>query len=303
MSGFVSRRRHAVVAVAFAVAISSSAGAAESNPPDALEKVRKELEAAKTSRVPAMQPGLALPTSALPDWTGGTTPPPSSGTAIKRAARDAKSANWLVEAMNRQPAPRVTGEAGVEQREEDASPSFGVGTAKTGTHAGTDEMRAPTSESRESKRTPGQPAAPDPFARFLGEWMTPQDYALLKSSAWNESLPRAELHGLGGASPGREVATPELSVALAAIAGTRPPGKSIAPVAPRGNPYLSPLAAPASSANALPSVPKPVASSGLSPSGAPNVSGVMPVVPAQPKAPDFTKPSDDEKYFKQLKRF
>ena len=274
-------------------------GAAESSAPQGLEKVRKELQAVKTVRDPGASPAFGLPPSALPDWQGGAAPSPPSATTLKSPVRDPKSVNWLIDGMNRQPSLRT-------QTELQARPGEGdlpLVVAERKSRARGPVEGLPLSTAAEFKPAPSLQVAPDPFARFLGEWMTPSDYALLKSPTPNESVPRESVRAAAASTRGRDGPALDLSASLAANAGAVPVKRTADAAVPRENPYLHSLVGPALATSPSLVLSRPVGNSGPRPATGPNSLETAPPVPAHPKAPDFAKPTDDEKYFKQLKRF
>ena len=134
----------------------------------------------------------------------------------------------------------------------------------------------------------------------MAGWMTPQDFALLRP-------------GLGGSAAADTAARGDPSLpALASNPGvTDFGGKNFSSsimglgsqdgvsAVPRENPFLQSFVPP--SQPVMP-VTLPALPSSLS-----GTSGAFAPPPAPPPArsvtPDFAKPSDDAKYFKQLKRF
>ncbi len=275
--------------------------AAESAAADGFEKVRKEIEATKTERAQAAPTGAGLSSAAPPDWQGPATVPPFAASPLRKAtARETNSSHWLVEAMNRtDSSPSVNGVG--DPRGRPGDDLKGLPEKNTARNTGA-EKAATGADLRELRPLAGEAAARDPFARFLGGWMTPQDYALLKPVAAGESSPRAANRDTGSGSPSFNGRTPELSTSIRTSGGAEPPKKNAAPPAPRENPYLQVLAPSAIAPGAVLAAPKPPIFSAPRPAAATNV--IQPVTTSPPpKGPDFPAAIDDEKYFKQLKRF
>lgn len=217
---------------------------------------------------------------------------PASAPKAKLPLRAAKPANWLADALEKETKPR----------DDDNRLAFGE----------TGELSRPVSATQARSelrgiRSPSEPIAWfDPLARFLGDWMTPQDYALLKP-AHRRSEPAGVEVPAGLAVASERVATqPELPFGLRGGEGSiargavpKPDGAAFR----RDNPYLQTLAnqAPANGIIAAPQKLSPTPPA----SNAPAAKGTMEIVPGIPaqKSPDFSKPTEDEKYFKQLKRF
>ncbi len=276
--------------------------AAEHAPSDGFDKVRKELEATKNTRTPAAQPAAGMSSSALPDWQGATIiPPPTSPAGRKIPGRETKPSNWLVEAMSQ--TNSSLGSSGTEENRATAVGDARLLPEKNVSRRFGSEKAAAGGDLRELKPLAGQPVASDPFARFMGGWMTPQDYALLKPVAVGESTPRDASRETGSVAPSLNARTPELSTSIRTHGVVESARKQVPSPAPRENPYLQALAAPSIASRPALAAPKPTT---ISPSRP--VAGTVSIQPAATppppaKAPDFPSATDDEKYFKQLKRF
>ena len=275
--------------------------AAEPAAPDAFEKVRQEIEAAKATRDTPAQPSAGLSSSALPEWQGTAPPLPASVSPGKISDPRQKSSNWLVEAMSRPTAPDDASNArSTTTRSGEFPPRLGETRSPERIRI---ERTAAVPDFRELKAFANQPVAPDPFARFLGDWMTPQDYALLRPATATESAPRDGGRETGMAAPLRAGLAQDLSISIR-MTGTGEPTKRIpAPTLARENPYLSANTAPTAVPTPQLVTLKPAPVSGARPAASANSLEAAPNSAAAPKTPDFTKPTDDEKYFKQLKRF
>ena len=297
--------------VALASAAEPPASGKTAPPPapdeDTISAARRDLEAIRALRGPGAESTrgellrLAAPELSLAPAAPVATPHrPANGTLPKGAnGAGGTNANWLVDAMARK-VERHPGEAAgdgpataLDERTADnplaaaAKPRRGPGQERDPTH-------------REASGTaPTANAATNPLSAYMGAWMTPQDYQLLRPGS-PAGAPR-------GAATDRMVAfLPEgAGTALAPERGLpvsshgSPPGS-----APRENPFLAALGpvAPAATANQspLPLVAAPAATSrppavALPP---PATTAAAPsILPALVKAPD------DAKYFKPLKKF
>jgi hypothetical protein len=259
-----------------------------------IEIARKEFDAVKSLRDFGADAKSGLPRLTMPSMPVGGTPadPSASPAGLKRPELvRPPSKNWLVEAMEKRPDekdPRSDDERVLEKGREPG------------------ESRSARTRGSEDDERKNRPEAPNPFARFLGEWMTPQDLALLKPAL--DSSTRADSPALNGALPPGTGDTAfgwsEGNTKLAGIAPT--PGTRLQTANPvRENPYLDflggnrPLVAPSPAITPSSSSP----ASALSLPGAVPPAAVAPP-PARPgQLPDFVRPNTDEKYFKQLKRF
>jgi hypothetical protein len=231
-------------------------------------------------------------------------------------AAKGKSSNWLVEAMQKDKNPRTSRESPLEQ----GSPRDRLGRPPGDGNSPTDlgakdnlpgesvdsKDRDLTSDHRPKQSEEKPPE--NPLNRFMGEWLTPHDYELLKkspgasgelrsstfSSPGNEFLPDP-LRQLpdGPSSPGDFAISPPLtaqsgapgenpylvqSSAFSQVLGGHSLDDSIFHNAPQG-----PAAAATRPMEALVPAPSPATNG--------------------PYVPDNLKTSDDAKYFPQLKRF
>lgn len=260
---------------------------------DAISVARREFDAVKSARETPGVPKSGLPRMSVPELHP-VAPPASPWTAPKTpaSANKNKTENWLVDAMEKSPGSRPERERSLSDREraDRLSP-------KNGDEA--IEKRDDAAREQTDERKPATAAA-NPLAQFLGTWMTPQDYALLKPGIEEAFDPRA------AGSSGRVPEAPTSSFALPLLPGadgmfgSSAAPQRAAPPAPRENPYLANLTfVPAGPPPALPVVTSvPLRNTEIkTPPPLP-----PPVVPKSP-IPDFAKPAADEKYFKQLKRF
>lgn len=279
-------------------------------PREGLREAQKEFEAIKAARDPALQLKADLPRVSAPEWHG-TTPAPSgtaggqTRAATKKLPGETKSKNWLVDAMQKPNPPRDGREprGAADERETERDALAGTRDFQTERSDPHDEL-ARSEEPAKKKENP--PIAPEkvvnPLTTFLGDWMTPQDYALLKPGL---SAPAANI-GLANA-PGAS-----LSPVSSALTGpgsnlSAGPGSLSAPAAvlptPRENPFLQTIAVvPPSTLMPMPTIVRPPAS--VPSGGLPQVNVPTPApVPPPAKTPEFARPGADDKYFKQLKRF
>lgn len=246
--------------------------------------------------------------------------------AVPRVSRDASSAasgsvgravpapkasatNWLLDAMRENQRS-----AGTSARQLPAKAATKPGDERSLTRAsGTDpfERHTPNGSSSDEAR--------NPFSRYIEQWMSPQDYAVL----------RPALAPLPGASLAPESRPPVAGNAAIAIGAA--PSSALVPTTTldppphrdgrrgdsRPNPYLEALAPVrradppgfAGTVRTNSPIPVPPVSPGprTTSAGRPEVAN-----PANPEVrnlssatgiPEFVRPADDEKYFKPLKRF
>lgn len=306
----MNQARHRTAWLALAAALAggvANVGAADekapaspsSEPPaDAIAIARREFEAVKSARNPALPAKGDFPRLTVPELR--SAPPPAPWTPPKTPAPEKKSANWLVDAMEKSADARKDRERNGGSPERDQGRTRELpGPEKDRDDADGSEPRRASDSNTERERK-AENAVANPLAGYLGAWMTPQDYALLKPGIDQAFGNAAGNSGNVLASP----ADPTTAFALpgnAGIGGANQAGPRGAPTTPRENPYLAMLNPPVPAAT-----PAPVTANALPPPVAP--SRALPAPPAPVPAvkssiPDFAKPATDEKYFKQLKRF
>lgn len=285
-----------------------------------ISSAKKDFDTIKAARDAALQAkaeGLRLETPTM------ETDPSASPAAWLRAqkekekelaAKKKKSANWLLEAMEKDRETKP--ERGDTARSAETQPTA---VSITGERASETAMLAAAAQSAADDKAKEEPAAPpvvNPLTRYMSDWMTPKDFALLQSAPGVASAKE----GLAGAGPGN--ASPDAGgpagVSLPGAAGglemvfgsgsTNRPG-TLTPA--RENPFLQALG-PLPTANAGPVAPfaPPPALAPLPPisGGLSSPTGFQPA-PApelpQPRSsvPDFARPAIDDKAFKPMKRF
>lgn len=282
---------------------------------DALADTKRELDAIRTLRDPAQQPRTDSPRVGTPEWHGpsGGAPAP-----VLRPARpvtsEAKNANWLVDAMQSSAKDRERDPAGRNltpsktPRRDRIPESNDRDSLRTNAERPIDRTTPHEAERRPDEREPDRPAGVDPAAvtnpltRYLEDWMSPQDFALLapgvlqpgKSGVETLAVPRPTDTAAGTLFPP--------GVGVEATFGLRPSAGSPVDSSPRENPFLQSLTLP--SAGAIPGMVPPRPPAPAAPIAAPATAlNPAPVAPPAPRTPDFARPANDEKYFKPLKRF
>jgi hypothetical protein len=312
------------VLVAGCLLASALGGRADDEPKkaadDSIMANRKDLEALRTERIlaPAAEKfGLPSGFELSPSLTGSNSPAPSPRPDPKdAAATPARSSGWLIDGMEkaRGASGRDTEKYGKtddidpRDRKDLGNSPFNSRDRLNGSNDGSKVNENDRPEGRNDSRVlkPGE-KAPNPLTGYMATWMTPGDFNLLqKPAAINGStflkpLPdfttqtSVGLESNGASGP---------AAALAAGGAGFVAGSSAAPE----NPYLPALA------GKLESAPEAVTELGshqllepVSLASPPSLGRLSP--PAQepsrvsPLLPDNLKPSDDAKYFPQLKRF
>lgn len=290
--------------------------AAEPSSEDSIAAAKRELELIKaTSQEPAARSG-GLPTIQAPELNTGASETAAWLQRERTRAKDEakqqkqrKSANWLVDAMMKQ--PDGTGNRGgpasrggpIPGLEPDESTIDGFFSAELEAGSGA----APAeNESRRREKDPVEEhksteTAFNPLAAFLGDWMSAQDFALL-GTALQQSSQGTTGTEAAMQSPSSQALEPTAAGPMVALRTGDPSGaaRTIGPTPMGENPFLQAFEDPVFAA---PSPPAPSITPAPEPAPA-----WTPPAPAPPPAqgsriPDFVKPQPDQKYFKQLKRF
>jgi hypothetical protein len=273
---------------------------------DSIAISKREFDAAKSSRDPALQQKTDIPRLSTPELSVGVSG--FSGLPAKpdSTEKEKKSANWLVDAMEKKPASSADRNKrssrgladGEHERDRD---SLRDGLARSPGDAAKDGASR-DSDSPDAKQNENKTTVVNPLDRYLAGWMSPGDYALLKPGLTESG--RASGPGSSSSLPSALGGTglPGAPSMVGMLPGA--PAPLVIPPSPRANPYLEILNGPAPAAVPAPVVyaPPPVVTP------APKVPVFAapppaPIDPAKSKVPDFVKPAQDEKYYKQLKRF
>ena len=269
-----------------------SAAVAASPTADAIAGAKKEFENIKAGREAALLPKSGLPRVNLPELRA-TAPAVALGMKPKIAAPESKPSNWLVDAMEKQ--AKVEDRRGATSRTRDRDGKAAPASPEDREVGGADREFSPAAGSEERDAS----VVANPLTRYLEDWMTPQDYALLKPGL--ESVePGVAAKTSGGMVPPAPAAT--VGIGREFIFGGGPASPAAVVPVPRENPYLQSLRPhPAISAGVMSS--KPIAPAVLSAPRTVTIAPPPPAPPAPTKIPEFAKPPVDDKYFKQLKRF
>lgn len=307
MSGRVPARLRRAIATALGLGLAVAArtqekGSAEGGPVasrDAIAEAKSDFDKIKSARDAALLPDGRLPRIAVPELSMPTAPSPTVALQNKIPSREPKPANWLVDAVEKQGSSRDG--KGLDSRSRDRRnlantqseaelPEADRGARKL---AESDESR----ERRDQRDTPkSKPVVFNPLTAYLGDWMTPQDYSLLKPGLGTDPETGTAAKSLAASgAPGVVLPTGGITDFSFGIANA--PAKTFPPA--RENPYLQSLKPESPGAMEVKSViSPPVAIMPRAP-----VTAAPPQPVPTPKIPDFARPSEDDRYFKQLKRF
>jgi hypothetical protein len=323
-------RAGALASGATAVGTQASAPAGPAGEKPAIDAAKQDFDRLKAVRDASGAERRALPRLAVPELHSGHPQdrPRASSKPLSQDERRGAGTNWLVDAMAED--RRVRGSSGTgerlrntkqdrlrESQLEGLEPSEETGLASELSARSGEAERRPNASTTDRERL----SAPNPLTGFLDEWLTARDYAVLKPALQSGadrdaaasssialdpklfSLPQTQLST--GANPLLELdlRNPTRAANAAKLEGHR--GQSA-----ESNPYLDGLWAQsgpdnASSRSSTLAGSTPVGT--LTPS-APVPAQASPQTPVQidrpgARIPEFARPLEDEKYFKQLKRF
>ena len=263
---------------------------AEKTAPPAEEGIavaKREFDAVKSQRGARESTKLELTGLAAPEiQVGGPAPQALPSASEASLAAKKKSANWLVDAMAEADKRKSISDA------RDKKPDDRV------TDKDADAFSTARQEPREANKSIEH--AGNPLDRYMASWMSPHDFSLLRPVLAGDTtnfLSGRNETTLAGLDAGLGDTTHADSLGLLPGGG---PTTGI-PAPPRENPFLQNLApSPQTSLRLLPSAMDPTnATNSTSSLLAP---AVQPP-PSRPLTPDFVKPRNDEKYYKQMKRF
>ena len=277
-----------------------------------LEQAKRDLETAKGSRIKERDGGwrdLREAVPPVPLQSAPVAPAPAPRSEMRPSA-EKNGRNWLVEAMDRKSGPsNLKGEGRTERAGRDA---WREGTFSESTRREDQSATEETAHTRrDEERDAGgkRDAERNPFARFLKDWVSPQDFALLQSTlaAPRESNAPQPTDYVSAQATDVSSATAVArsgDTSLAELFVGRATGAEAANGRGRNseNPFLQFLPGDGSPARsgAAPAPPSPVARL-VTPVPSANVPAVVP----NPKGavPDFVRPIAEDKLYRQLKRF
>ncbi len=272
------------------------AGAQE---PSGLEKAKQDLKTLPSVRKESDRPAISLPNIAAPS-PAADLPAPMPSPARSRANTDeAKSGkgtdNWLVDAMMKDDSRQSdTGRKGPKTRDE-AHPLDSEATrTDRDSESGPTTARNSALDERERASDLAIAKVENPLTPFMADWISKRDHALLLPKGTPESGFGSEAGGIVG-GPDHPV-----TIDFRGIDGRLDPVTGPAGRQPADNPFLQALPAPA-----VP--PPPVAPVSTLPAPGDRVPTLLPPEPVRDTRStppiDLSKPSQDNKYFPQLKRF
>ncbi|MFM7750375.1 MAG: hypothetical protein ACKPB0_08150, partial [Opitutaceae bacterium] len=185
-----------------------------------LEQAKRELEATKGARIKESDNGLRDLRTAVPPMPLSAPPstPLPTPRAEARTGGEKPGRNWLVEAMEKKPGANAgKGEGSAERlRREvlrDETGSENEGREREGLSSTRETAREPRRNEREREGQRKRETEVNPFGRYLKDWVSPQDFALLQSTI---NAPRDS-----GAAKPADTASPQASDISSAVGTPR----------------------------------------------------------------------------------
>jgi hypothetical protein len=284
-----------------------------------ISAAKRDFDTIKAARDGTLQQKAEVPRVSGPELqTGadlGPRPWATKKDELLEKQKKRKSEHWLIDAIEKEkqlekldPAQRER-ELSTPAAERDGHDTASGDRAALGSEAGMldkPESASATSRDKDKDRDAKPTTVVNPLARYMSDWMTPQDFSLLQTNsagaAGKETTATASAAGSASVLPGASAASTTaggLSEALAGLA-TGGGNKPAAASAPKENPFLQGLGPSVSSGPAFtpPTMPPPPA-----PAPSPIFAPPPEAAPVRSPIPEFAKPADDAKALKPLKRF
>ncbi|HEY5079915.1 MAG TPA: hypothetical protein VII43_08710, partial [Opitutaceae bacterium] len=175
---------------------------------------------------------------------------------------------------------------------------------RDGEKAGDQGERDPqdSRDSREKAEEREKPtAAMNPLDSFMAAWISTRDHDLLLPGRSEGASAADAARAHSEAPPETDSSEPSLADSLLPV----PEGTSLADSKAAPNPFLAVLDLDTAPQVQFFNAPEPSGFAPASPLASPSVSGVdpRPLDADRTFIPDFAQPSDDDKYFKQMKKF
>jgi len=280
---------------------------------DSIADAKKDLAGVKAS-AGQTESGAPLPTLDMKDVSPGplgaraeapVLMTPEKDSSLDPAKKKEGTGNWLVDAMDKKSDRSQGSRARDKEDGLRGDQDLLRGDDRLGARGDKDSASQDDARDKAGPREPGE-SVYNPLDSFMGRWVSARDHDLL--------LPGSKSDGLAAAGLDRAHADmlPGLDLGQPGSFGESLPSPADAAAFsdPRegANPYLAVLGlAPAPQAKSFLSPEL----TGTSPFGLPEISSGVSTMGATARpadssrtfVPDFAQPSEDDKYFKQMKRF
>jgi hypothetical protein len=257
-----------------------------------------------TSALPRLDMKDLGPSPGAPALDGPTPLPSDKETSLDPTKKSKGTGNWLVDAMDKEKNSERAqpSRPGDDRLKADTDPEADFGK--------TDSAGAKDGDTGAEARDAGKSKEPadrvyNPLDSFMGAWISAHDHDLLVPASKGETPTGTEGAQRPEAPAGPD---PMPSGSLVDMLLPAPDAASWEESKPEANPFIAPAdpqAAPAvrffSGADAA--GPSPFGLTDGAPGAGASGPAAQPADAARGFLPDFAQPSDDDKYFKQMKRF
>jgi hypothetical protein len=286
------------------VAVLGAAAMRAADPPaaagDAMAAAKKDYAAIKPAPAPAESgPGLRAIDSRDDGPAAGVRP--EAPTAARSGADPSKNlegtGNWLVDAMETKSAQAQSSSGGDER----IRGGLDFLRNAAGPDAGGEREAAPAGASGTAASRLLSESVYNPLDAFMSGWISAHDRELLLTPKRADSLMGGEPANAGAATLAG-INLGSLGVPTDGGPARREP---MADSRTAANPYIADLSPSALASPPVPDFPSFMPLALPDPSAGTSVSGAVPnlIDPAKSLVPDFAQPTDDDKYFRQMKRF
>jgi hypothetical protein len=275
----------------------------DSPPPDSIATAKKELAAIKALSAPT-DSASALPTVDMKDIgpapgaearEAPATTPAETEASLDPSKKKEGTGNWLVDAMDKK-SDRTKSPSGRDDISKGDAELL-----RDGDRDGSQGDRDAEAAQDARERAADKAAAQNPLDSFMGGWISARDHDLLVPIAKGDGAAGDAARASGDEPSQLDLGQHGLAEDILPAPDPGSWGDSKAP----SNPFialmdldpavsLKPFAAPDSGGLEAPAFPSGPVSSGVNPG---------PMDGARDIIPGFAQPSDDDKYFKQMKKF
>jgi hypothetical protein len=274
---------------------------------DSIAAAKKDFAAIRSTAI-SPDTNLSLPTLDMKDVGPSPGAPAPIAPAPLASDKDATldptkkttaTGNWLVDAMDKDknPGRAQPSRPGDDRLKADTDPDADPDKTDSAGSRDAAETREATAQKEPGDRTY------NPLDSFMASWISARDHDLLVPASKGDGSASAEGAPKAEAPAGPD---PMPSGSLVDMLLPAPDAASWSDSKPDANPFIAPP-----DSDAAPAVRffTGADSAGVAPFGltdsvsGPSASGVQPSDSSRTFIPDFAQPSDDDKYFKQMKRF
>ncbi len=279
--------------------------------PESIETAKRDFSALKNAKS-ALPEKTELPRMSTPELNLPATPLPTLGGDSQKSKSDPKAAaknkNWLVDAMMKPKVdpkdPRGSSSVpGLDSSDDKLASVLTPGEAAVRAAATTETGDSADANGKTRPSGSSTTKLDNPLNQYMAGWMTPSDFATLQQ-VMNDGAKGVDAGAgfspRGGAPTTANIDLSTLREGPVDLGASSRSGRGGA-ITPIDNPFLKGLDSVPLVLDSATSAPSGPTAPAWTPTALP--AAVEPKPTPQTAIPDFAKPSEDAKYFKQLKRF